>query len=123
VGYNMPEVPLRATVAARATSDMGRKLRLDVGRSSIVIMERPPLPIHPKFWRDVGLEARDADVVVQKNFFHYRIFYATTSFQHLPVVSDGATSFGRVRSRAYKTPVHPSAKIADWRAHDRELRL
>ncbi|MBL8677537.1 MAG: M81 family metallopeptidase [Myxococcales bacterium] len=122
-GYNMPEVPLRATVAARATSDMGRKLRLDVGRSSIVIMERPPLPIHPKFWRDVGLEARDADVVVQKNFFHYRIFYATTSFQHLPVVSDGATSFGRVRARAYKTPVHPSAKIADWRAHDRELRL
>jgi microcystin degradation protein MlrC len=121
-GYNMPEVPIRAKVVARVTSDMGRKVRLDVGTVSIVVMDKPPLPIAPKFWRDVGLDARKADVIVQKNFFHYRMFYAAISFDHIPVVSDGATSFGRVRSRVYRTPVHPSAKINDWRALDGELR-
>ncbi len=121
-GYNMPEVTLRGTIVARATSDMGRKVRIDVNNVHIVVMEKPPLPIHPKFWRDVGLDPRRASVIVQKNFFHYRIFYAAMSFDHLPVVSDGATSFGRVRTRAYRTPVHPSAKIADWRTHDGELR-
>lgn len=121
-GYNMPEVPLRAKVVARVTSDMGRKVRLDVGSISLVVMDKPPLPIAPKFWRDVGLDARKADVIVQKNFFHYRMFYAAISFDHIPVVSDGATSFGRVRSRAYRTPVHPSSKIADWRSLDGELR-
>lgn len=121
-GYHMPPVPLRAKIAARAESDLGRKLRLDVGSVHIVVMQDPPLPIHPKFWRDVGLDPRRADVIVQKNFFHYRIFYATMSFEHLPVVSDGATSFRRVRERAYKTPVHPSAEIHDWRALDATLR-
>ncbi len=121
-GYNMPAVPLRAKITARATSDMGRKVRLDVNNVHIVLTEKPPLPIHPKFWRDVGLDPRRAAVIVQKNFFHYRIFYAAMSFDHIPVVSDGATSFGRVKTRAYRTPVHPSAKIADWRALDPALR-
>jgi microcystin degradation protein MlrC len=121
-GYHMPEVAMRATVAARAMSDMGRKVRLDVGTVSIVVMDKPPLPIAPKFWRDVGLDPRKADVIVQKNFFHYRLFYGLISFEHIPVVSDGATSLARVRSRAYRTPMHPSAKISDWRAFDRVLR-
>jgi microcystin degradation protein MlrC len=121
-GYGMPEVPMRATVAARASADMGRKVRLDVGRTRIVVMERPPLPIHPKFWRDVGLDPRKADVIVQKNFFHYRMFYGAISFDHVPVVSDGATSFGRVRTRAYKNPTHPGSVVRDWRAVDKVLR-
>lgn len=121
-GYHMPEVPLRAKVVARMTSDMGRKVRLDFAGVHVVVMEKPPLPIHPKFWRDVGLEARKADVIVQKNFFHYRIFYAPISFEHIPVVSDGATSFGRVRAKTYRTPVHPTARIRDWREYDGVLR-
>ena len=88
----------------------------------VIVMEKPPLPIHPRFWRDVGLNPRKADVIVQKNFFHYMMFYAAISFEHVPVVSDGATSFGRVRERAYKTPTHPGTKVDDWRALDPVLR-
>lgn len=98
-GYGMPAVDLDAKVAARATTDYGRMVRIDAGNLHVVVTEQPPLPIHPSFWSSVGLSARRADVIVQKNFFHYRMFYLTTSFRHLPVVSQGATSLVRARER------------------------
>ncbi len=98
-GYGMPSVALEVVVAARATTDFGRVVRLDVGKTRIVVSERPPLPIHPSFWSAVGLSARRADVIVQKNFFHYRMFHLTISFHHIPVVSEGASSLERVRER------------------------
>jgi microcystin degradation protein MlrC len=121
-GYDQPEVSLDATIAARAETEFGRTLRLDVGSFHVAVTERPPLPIHPRFWADLGLSARDADLIVQKNFFHYRMFYATTSFRHLPVVSAGATSLERVRTRSYRVPTFPGVDVADWREHDAELR-
>jgi microcystin degradation protein MlrC len=122
-GYGMPAVALRgAVVAARAPGDFGLLIRLDVGELRIVIAERAPLPIHPSFWAAVGLSARRADLIVQKNFFHYRMFYALTSFQHLPVVSAGATSLGRVRDREYTLPMAPKARLSDWRPFDLRLR-
>jgi microcystin degradation protein MlrC len=98
-GYGMPHVALEVIVGARASTDFGRVLRLDIGKLHVVVTERPPLPIHPSFWSAVGLSARAADLIVQKNFFHYRMFYLTTSFHHIPVVSSGATSLVRVRER------------------------
>jgi microcystin degradation protein MlrC len=121
-GYGMPEVELDATLAHKQETDWGRIVRLDSGSFHVAVGERAPLPIHPKFWRDLGLPARAADLIVQKNFFHYRIFYAATSFSHLPVVSDGATSLERVRTRAYLVPSHPKDDVADWREHDPTLR-
>lgn len=121
-GYDQPEVSLDATIAARAEAEFGRMLRLDVGSFHVAVTERPPLPIHPRFWAYLDLSARDADLIVQKNFFHYRLFYATTSFRHLPVVSAGATSLDRVRSRRYRVPTFPAVDVADWREHDAELR-
>ena len=108
-GYGMPEVRIEATVTARATTDFGRMVRLDVGDLHIVATDRPPLPIHPSFWAAVGLSARRADVIVQKNFFHYRMFYLSISFHHIPVVSAGATSFDRVRERAQAAGATASA--------------
>ena len=121
-GYDQPAVPLEATVGAKDTGDFGRVVRLDVGTFHVAIAERAPLPIHPSFWRKLGISPRRADVVVQKNFFHYRMFYLTTSFRHLPVVSQGATSFDRVRARTYRVPTHPGTKLDDWRASDPILR-
>ncbi len=121
-GYAQPEVALEATVSAKHRSDFGRIVRLSAGGLNVAVSERPPLPIHPKFWRELGVEPRRADLIVQKNFFHYRIFYAHISFAHLPVVSQGATSFDRVRNREYRVPMHPAAKLDDWRPSDPVLR-
>lgn len=131
-GYGMPPVELsNARIAARVDAESGRTVRLDIGETSVAVCERPPLPVHPKFWRALGLRARDADLIVQKNFFHYRMFYATISFEHLPVVSRGAvtrgaTSLDRVRRREHRVPVYPSAtpsaNPSDWRPSDPLLR-
>lgn len=121
-GYEMPPVPLDGHVGAKIHSDFGRVVRLDVGRFHIAVCEGPPLPIHPKFWTELGLNARDADLIVQKNFFHYRIFYALTSFHHIPVVSEGATNLDRVRNREYAVPTYPRVDVPDWREHDPHLR-
>ena len=122
-GYGQPEVPLTVTVGPRAETDFGRVVRLDLGeRVHIAVSDRSPLPIHPKFWRDLGVDPRKADLMVQKNFFHYRLFYAAMSFSHLPVVSEGATSLDRVRTRDYRVPCYPGADPADWRPGDKLLR-
>jgi microcystin degradation protein MlrC len=122
-GYAQPEVPVQARVMARREGDYGRMIRLDIGSFQVAITERPPLPIHPSFWENLGVSPRSADAIVQKNFFHYRIFYLTTSFQHIPVVSAGATSFKRILAGQYRVPVHPVTKLDDWRASDPILRM
>lgn len=121
-GYHMPEVALDATVAAHARGDSGRAVRLDVGSFHVVCTERPPLPIHPGFWSEVGLRARDADCIVQKNFFHYRLFYAAITTAHIPVVSEGATSLQRIQRASYPVPMHPQTRLDDWRPLDPLLR-
>jgi microcystin degradation protein MlrC len=110
-GYGMPEVALEVTVAARAHTDFGRVVRLDAGDLHVVATEQPPLPIHPSFWSAVGLSARRADIIVQKNFFHYRMFYLGTSFRHIPVVSAGASSLSRARERFEARPSGSPFKV------------
>jgi microcystin degradation protein MlrC len=122
-GYGQPEVPLQGHIGAKRVTDFGRTLRIDAGGLHVALSERPPLPIHPKFWRELGLSPRKADVIVQKNFFHYRIFYAASSFQHVPVVTSGATSLDEVRVRAEAATVRRGfAASADWRPADPKLR-
>lgn len=121
-GYEMPAVDLSVEVSTKATINGGRTLRLDAGQTKLAICEAPPLPIHPSFWTSLDLDPRRADVIVQKNFFHYRMFYAATAVRHLPVVSEGATSLRRLRERDYPVPMHPKDHVADWRDSDRTLR-
>jgi len=121
-GYGQPEVPIDGVVAARETTDFGRTVRIDAGGLRLVVAERPPLPIHPKFWRELGLSPRKADLIVQKNFFHYRIFYAATSFRHVPVATGGATSLDEVRVRARAAALRRGFPTGDWRLSDPLLR-
>jgi microcystin degradation protein MlrC len=122
-GYGQPEVPVQGHVAAKRVTDFGRTLRIDAGGLRLVVSERPPLPIHPKFWRELGLSPRKADLIVQKNFFHYRIFYALSSFSHVPVVTSGATSLDEVRVRAEAAVVQRGfAATSDWRPTEPKLR-
>ncbi len=102
-------------------------LRLDVrhpegGALHLAITEQPPLPIHPSFWSLVGLSARDADVIAQKNFFHYRLFYATTAFRHLGITSGGATSLEEVVRTRGIVPTEPATSLETWRDADAILK-
>ena len=122
-GYDQPPVPLSGVVAAKYESPQGRRVRLDVGTLHVVVTSHPPLPIHPRFWREMGLSVRSADLMVQKNFFHYRLFHLLSSFRHLPVTSEGATSLRRAAQRDMAVPSWPKADPQGWRDGDRSLRL
>ncbi|MCK6547239.1 M81 family metallopeptidase [Myxococcota bacterium] len=118
-GYDQPEVPVVAKVAAKADTELGRRVRLDVGSVQVAVAEVPPLPIHPRFWRELGVAPRSADLMVQKNFFHYRIFHIALSFAHIPVISRGATSLRLAATRALTVPSRPAVELGDWRDGDR----
>ncbi|MBM4359650.1 MAG: M81 family metallopeptidase [Deltaproteobacteria bacterium] len=121
-GYDQPPVSVRGTLTAKADTELGRRVLLVVGDVHVAISEAPPLPIHPRYWAELGVDVRRADVMVQKNFFHYRIFHVAYSFQHLPVVSRGATSIRKVLERPFRVPMRPVAVLGDWREGDRALR-
>jgi microcystin degradation protein MlrC len=121
-GYGQPEVPLEGIVAAKRRTDFGQTVRIDAGKLQVAIAERPPLSIHPKFWRELGLSPRKADIIVQKNFFHYRIFYAPISFQHVPVATGGATSLVEVRARAQIETLRRGFDTTEWRLAEPLLR-
>ncbi len=126
-GYGMPAVPLEARLVAREQAEFGAMLRLDVahregGALHLVVTEAPPLPIHPLFFHLVGLDPRRADVIVQKNFFHYRVFYAAIAFTHLPIVTPGATNLDAVVDEERVVPTEPKHALEDWRGADPILR-
>ncbi len=121
-GYDCPPLALEVKVGARTQGSFGRVVRLDAGTLHLAIAETPPLPIHPSYWAALGLRVRDADVLVQKNFFHYRMFHLTTAFEHLLVKSSGATSLERVRTATYRIPTYPGTPLTEWRDHDEALR-
>ena len=127
-GYDtQPAVQLAAVVAAKHQGDFGRSVRLDVpnaagGTLHVAITDKPPFTVTPRFWRELGLEARAADAIVQKALFHYRIFYVASSFRHLAVHTDGASSLERVYQRPYAVPTYPIDQPSDWRPYDPLLR-
>lgn len=121
-GYGQTPVTVTATVAGKAENVFGRMVRLDCGTLHVVVSELPPMPVVPKFWRMVGLSARQADVIVQKNFFHYRILYTGVSFHHIPVVTEGATSLRRVATTPTVIPTYPTTDLEDWRPYDAKLK-
>lgn len=122
-GYDdQPAVQLAATVVKRRKTDFGRTVRLDAGNLRVAVTERPPFTVNPRFWRQLGLRPRSADVIVQKSFFHYRIFHAATSFRHFGVESDGASSLRRIRDRDYPVPTWPGKDPEHWKPYDPILR-
>jgi microcystin degradation protein MlrC len=122
-GYDsQPHVALSAVLTRKVRTDFGRTVRLDCGKLHVAVTERPPYTLSPRFWSSLDLEARKADVIVQKALFHYRIFYAASSFRHIGVVSDGASSLKRVIERKYEVPTWPGENPEDWRRYDPILR-
>lgn len=121
-GYDQPPVSLRVRVTAKSESEFGHRVRLDSGTIRLAISKDPPLPIHPRYWTELGVVVREADILVQKNFFHYRLFHAALSFHHVPVESRGATNLHRVTQLELRVPSRPAVDLADWREGDKLLR-
>lgn len=117
-----PVVSFDARVAVTRETEFGRTALLEAGGLRIALAERPPLTLHPQIWRDLGEDPRAADAIVQKSFFHYRLFYALVSPRHLPVSTPGPSSLDNVRGLRLEVPSFPLEDPRDWREGDRRLR-
>jgi microcystin degradation protein MlrC len=94
----------------------------DAPRISLVIVEGPALVMKPAFYREMGLRIRDADVVVVKNFFPFRLFFLPYARATHYVRTGGITDMDAAFALPLRPPVHPRDPVDDWRAVDARRR-
>ena len=122
-------------VLAKKRQDPGfsRRVRLDLypaagdaaadaPRISLVIIEGPALVMKPDFYREMGLRLRDADVVVVKNFFPFRLFFLPYARATYYVRTGGITDPDAAFSLPLRGPVYPRDPVDDWHAVDARRR-
>lgn len=108
--------------AQRRTVSSGRAVLLDLGDVQLVLTELPPLPLKPAFYGELGLSCWKADLVVVKNFFHYRIYFLAHNRKSVPIRTRGLTDLSLALERTYRDPVHPRDPVEDWRPADQRRR-
>ena len=94
----------------------------DAPRISLVIVEGPALVMKPAFYREMGLRLRDADVVVVKNFFPFRLFFLPYARATYYVRTGGITDPDAAFGLPLRPPVYPRDPVDDWRAVDARRR-
>lgn len=105
------------------TAHFGRAVVLDLGHVQLILTELPPLPIKPSFYADLGLNPWRADLVVVKNFFHYRVYFALVHRKSVPIRTRGASDLDLPLTRGvFNDPVYPRDPVTDWRPADRRRR-
>lgn len=116
-------IRLRARVRSlHAAGPFGRVAVLQCGRLSLCVTEGAPMVMMPSFYTDLGLRIWDADVVVVKNFFPFRMFFLPYARKTIYVKTGGITDLDAAFALAFDGPVHPRDHVDDWRARDRARR-
>src|SRR5262249_14012550 len=113
----------------REDPGFGKRVRIDLdvspcgARVHVVLVEGPALVMKPAFYRDMNLRMRDADVVVVKNFFPFRLFFLPFARKTIYVRTGGVTDFDAAFTLPrLKGPLHPRDRIDDWREVDARRR-
>jgi microcystin degradation protein MlrC len=105
----------------------GKRVRIDVplrdkGMLHIVVTEGPTFNMKPGFYTEMGLSPHRADIVVVKNFFPFRIFYAPYARKTIYVRTGGTTDVDAAYVIPFDGPIHPREKVEDWRPTDARRR-
>ncbi len=107
----------------RQSHGVGRMVVLVHEQVHIVVVEGPALAIRPAFFSNAGLNPWRADVIVVKNFFPFRMFFAAIARLTLYVKSSGVTDFDAAHLLDFAGAVHPRDEVTEWRTADRRRRL
>jgi microcystin degradation protein MlrC len=97
---------------------------LQIGHVYLVVMERPVIQWDPELYRSVGLEPRDAQIVVVKSPAAFRAAYAPLAAEILLLDAPGICS-PDLRSFPFvhvRRPLYPLDDVPDWRLGGRERR-
>jgi microcystin degradation protein MlrC len=91
---------------------------LAIGHIFLVIMSRPTLQWDPELYRSVGLEPRDAQIVVVKSPAAFRAAYAPFAAEIL-IADAGGVCSPNLKSLPYKQirrPIFPLDDMVNWRS-------
>lgn len=120
--YSSP-LGVEGVVAAKHQHEVfGKRVRLDCGKTSILVTEGPTMAMKPAFFRDLGLRIRAADVIVVKSMFPFRLYFLPWNRKTIYAKSRGASSFDVGLKTAFDRDVWPQVDVPDWRPVDRERR-
>ncbi len=117
--------PLEVTgtlLRAQRMLGLGRLVVLDVGPVKLVLTELAAFSVKPAFYADLGLPILQADVVVVKNFFPFRLFYLPYARKTIYVKTKGITDFDAAYVLPFTDAMHPRDVVEDWRPADRRRR-
>lgn len=100
------------------TDNFARVVVIDLNHIKLVLTEGYAMPMKPSFYEDLGLSTFKADVVITKNFFHFRIYFLFKSRKTLYVKTKGITDLNGVFNINTNDPIYPKDDITDWRKID-----
>lgn len=116
-------LPLRGRILhKRENPGLRRTIVLACDGVHVVLTEGPAITIKPDFFTQVGLDPWKADILVVKNFFPFRLFFAPLARKTIYVRTRGATDFDAASRLSFDGPMHPRDAVADWRPADRRRR-
>lgn len=101
------------------TQSFGKVVVLDLGHVKLVVTEGYALPMKPSFYEDLGLSTFKADIVVVKNFFHFRLYFLAKSRKSIYIKTKGITDLDKILEVKSDYPFYPKDDIEDWREIDR----
>ena len=109
-------------IAKRMHPALGRMVVLDLGHVKVVITQGHSLAVKPSFYSELGLSVWKPDIVVVKNFFPFRMFFAPMARKVIYVRTEGSTDLDAAFKLTFDGPVTPRDEVSDWRARDQARR-
>jgi microcystin degradation protein MlrC len=106
----------------RDNPGFGRTVVLACEGLHVVLTTGPAITIKPDFFTQAGLDPWKADVLVVKNFFPFRLFFAPLARKTIYVKTRGATDFDAAAGLTFDGPMHPRDVVGDWREADARRR-
>lgn len=96
----------------------GRTVLLKSGRIFLIVSERPAFQWDPEFYRSVGLEPRDAQIVVVKSPTAFRANYESFAAEVLILDTPGVCSPNLLSFpfQHVHRPLYPLDDLQDWRS-------
>ncbi len=101
------------------TQSFGKVVVLDLNNVKLVVTEGYALPMKPSFYEDLGLSTFKADIVVVKNFFHFRLYFLVKSRKSIYIKTKGITDLDKILEAKTNYPFYPKDDLADWREIDK----
>ncbi len=113
--YNQA-IDIEGDVTFKTVGKLGRTVVVRDRGIHLVLTELPAMTMMPRFFLDLGLRPGRADVVVVKNIFPFRFWFAPYNRKTLNVATPGTTNIDvfQIEYQNIPRPIYPLDNLASW---------